>query len=127
MLDSLTGVTSVTVRAALDALALQQRVSADNIANANTGGFTARRVEFESALRAVEDSNSAPDVAKERLRAIGAGIAAGDYIRSADGPGVQLDLELARLNETVLKYQALLQGLSQSGSMTRMAVTGDVR
>jgi len=127
MLDGLTGVTGAMVRTALDALALQQRVSADNIANANTDGFSARRVVFEDALRAVEDAHAAPELAKARLAAIGAGITAGDFIRVADAPGVQLDLEVARLNETVLKYQALVQGLEQSGSLVRMAVTGEAR
>lgn len=127
MLESLQGVTSTLVRVALDGLAQQQRVIANNIANANSTGFNARRLDFESELRAAArtDRHAEPEIAKAHLRQIGANIAAGDYIHAAPDATVEIDLELARMNETVLKYQALIQGLGKSGSLVQMAITGD--
>ncbi|MCW2531724.1 MAG: flagellar basal-body rod protein FlgB, partial [Blastococcus sp.] len=43
--------TSTTLHAALSGLAQRQRVTADNIANIQTPGFLAGRVDFESSLR----------------------------------------------------------------------------
>lgn len=127
MLESLQGVTSTVVRVALDGLAQQQRVLANNIANANSSGFNARRLDFESALQDVvkSDRYAAPETAKAHLRQIGASIAAGDYIRETGNPTVQLDIELAQMNETVLKFQALIEGLSKSGSLVQMAISGE--
>lgn len=127
MLDSLQSVTGTMVRVALDGLAQQQRVIANNIANANSAGFTALQLDFESALQAAarSDRYAEPAAAKAHLLQIGRQIAAGDYVRESANPQVQLDLELARMNETVLKYQALIQGLSKSGSLVQMAITGD--
>jgi flagellar basal-body rod protein FlgB len=129
MLESLQGVTSTVVRVALDGLAQQQRVLANNIANANSSGFSARRIDFETALQDVvkSDRYAAPETAKTHLRQIGQAIAAGDYIRETDNPTVQLDLELAQMNETVLKFQALIEGLSKSGSLVQMAISGEGR
>ena len=44
-----------SARCALDALSLRQRVIADNIANVNTPGFLAGRVQFEDALCLLKD------------------------------------------------------------------------
>ena len=44
-------VTSSALHSALSGLAQRQRVTADNIANLQTPGFLAGRVDFESGLR----------------------------------------------------------------------------
>lgn len=127
MLESLQGVTSTVVRVALDGLAQQQRLIANNIANANSAGYSARHLEFENALRAAADIGAGSDseTVKARVADVGASIDAGDFIHRNGDSTVQLDIELARMNETVLKYQALLRGLDQSGSFARMAISGD--
>lgn len=127
MLEGIQGVTSTLVQVALDGLAQQQRVIANNIANANSEGFSAQRFDFEKALRAAANSglNESSADAKSRLMAVGNAIESGDYIHNATDTTVQLDLEMARMNETVLRYQALIQGLNQSGSLVQMAITGD--
>lgn len=127
MLDSLQGVTSTLVRVALDGLAQQQRVIANNIANANSTGFSAQRLDFESALKSAAKSGltDSDNDAKAWLLRVGNSIDTGDYIHTANNPGVQLDMEMTQLNETVLKYQALIQGLNLSGSLVQMAITGE--
>ena len=44
-------VVASTLSTALDGLSLRQRVTADNISNIDTPGFTAATVDFESSLR----------------------------------------------------------------------------
>lgn len=127
MLEALQGVTSAVVRVALDGLAQQQRVTADNIANANSAGFQPRRVVFEQALQeaAAIGGGRGDEAVKARLAGLRTAIGHGDYIHAAATPQVELDLEMARLNATVIRYQALIQGLDQSGSFLRMAISGD--
>ena len=127
MLEGLQGVTSTVVQVALDGLVQQQRVTANNIANANSTGFSAQRTDFESALRAAAstDLTDSAGAAKARLLRIDDAIDTGAYIHTATNPTVQLDVEMARMNETVLKYQALIQGLNMSGSLVQMAISGD--
>jgi flagellar basal-body rod protein FlgB len=43
-------IASLTLQSAVSGLGVRQRVTADNIANLETPGFHARRVEFESSL-----------------------------------------------------------------------------
>ena len=127
MIDSIPSVTSALVGVALDGLALQQRVIANNIANVNSPGFAAGRVDFETALRNAADGgiDNTPAEIKERLQQVDAGIDTGTFIKQAEQPGVQLDLEMAQLNQTVLKYQALIQGLNSFGALTSMAISGE--
>lgn len=127
MIDRLSTVTVKLVEVALDGLAMQQRVIANNIANANTTGFVPQRLDFESELRSAANRNigdSAED-AKQRLMEIDTSLDSGSFLRAANSLGVQLDLEMASLNQTVLKYSALVQALNQYGSLTAMAISGE--
>jgi flagellar basal-body rod protein FlgB len=126
MLDSLQEISGAVVQVALDGLAQRQRVIANNIANANSAGFSAQRMDFESALQAAAaDALAGTADTQDRWRQVGAAIEAGAYIHGADNPTVQLDLEMAKMNETVIKYQALIQGLNQSNSLVQMAISGN--
>lgn len=110
MFDS---VTSLALESALDGLALRQRAIANNIANVNTPGYQARRVEFESAL------------AKS--------VAAGDGTSGAttstsleptrlDGSNVNLDTETLSNIDTVLRYQFATQAAAGPFSSIRTAL-----
>ena len=48
------------IESALDSVSLRQRVTADNIANMNTPGFKASRVEFENSLASAMASIHVP-------------------------------------------------------------------
>lgn len=127
MIDAIAGHTGSIVEVALDALSMQQRVHANNIANVNTNGYMAQRMEFESALHAVASSDKLQaNNANEQLAQLDSRINRGELVRSSVQPGVELDVEMAGLSETVLKYQALIQGLIQYNSMAAMAIAGDV-
>ncbi|WP_324650444.1 flagellar basal body rod protein FlgB [Georgenia sp. H159] len=111
MFDS---VTSVAMKSALDALSLRQRVIADNIANVNTPGFRAGRVQFEDALAsAVRSGDDAP--LKTRVE------------RSLeptrmDGNNVNLDTETLSNVDTNLRYQVAVRSIDGSFSAVRTAL-----
>lgn len=127
-MNELTTQAGATVAAALDALSLRQQVIAANLANVGTSDYRPRRVSFEQALQAslqlaTKDSNEAlqgQEGFQESLRS-------GAYTRASDRPGVEIDVELTQLSETVLRYHALIQGLSKYGSLLHMAILGDAK
>jgi flagellar basal-body rod protein FlgB len=81
---------------ALDGLALRQRMIANNIANVNTPGYTAQRVQFEDALaRSVAAGNGAANATVERFL----------EPTRLDGNNVNLDTETLSNVDTVLRYQ----------------------
>src|SRR3712207_2485377 len=86
-------VTSSALKAALDGLAQRQRTTADNIANINTPGFLAGRVDFESSLRGAiaggEDPATADAVTARSLEPT-----------NVNGNNVNLDSETIIATET---------------------------
>jgi flagellar basal-body rod protein FlgB len=81
---------------ALDGLALRQRTIANNIANVNTPGYTAKRVQFEDAIaRSVAAGNGAANATVERSL----------EPTRLDGNNVNLDTETLSNVDTVLRYQ----------------------
>lgn len=126
MLDNIGGVTPQLVSLALDVAALRQQVIANNIANANTPGFRPQRVRFEQILDQAAlltsdrpgDASLARQVGDLRER-----LAGGELIEASGEQKVALDMEMAKLAENVLRYQALLEGLGKRGSIVKLAVT----
>ncbi len=106
MLES---VTSSALISALDGLALRQRSIAENIANVNTPGYQAKRVQFEDELRRAVDG--------------GSGSVAATVERSLEptrlnGNNVNLDTETLSNIDTVLRFQFASQ--AASGQFTSM-------
>lgn len=109
-------VTSVALNSALRGLALRQRVTADNIANINTPGYTAGRVDFESALRQALDTGSSPDV----TGAVGRSL---EPTRQ-DGNNVNLDEESLAMVDTGLRYQLTTEAVNAKFQILRDAIKG---
>src|SRR4051794_13066472 len=108
-------VTSTALHAALTGLAQRSRVTADNIANINTPGFLAGRVDFESALSNALSSGEAP------------ALSSGTIARSLDptntnGNNVNLDHETLIATETGLRYQLALNALDGKYDVLRTAL-----
>ncbi|SFL23175.1 flagellar basal body rod protein FlgB [Geodermatophilus ruber] len=108
-------VTSSALHAALAGLAQRQRVTADNIANIQTPGFLAGRVDFESNLRGALRNGQAPTVST------------GTVARSLEptnthGNNVNLDAETVIATETGLRYQLALNALDGKYSVMRTAL-----
>jgi len=129
MLDSLSTVASSTVHVALDALALRQQLISTNLANANSAQYGSYRIDFEQALQREVDSSAtrSPAETLESLRSLRGELSSGAHIKESASAAVEIDQEMIRLNETVIRYQALIQGLGKYGSLARMAISGEVK
>ena len=107
--------TSTALHAALSGLAQRQRVTADNIANIQTPGFLAGRVDFESSLRGALSGGDMPSVD------------GGQVLRSLEptntnGNNVNLDAETVLATETGLRYQLALNALDGKYDVLRSAL-----
>ena len=106
-------VTFQAMESALDALALRQRVIADNISNVQTPGFLAGRVEFEGSLaRAV--SNGDGQVTASVSRSL-------EPTRT-NGNNVNLDTETLLNIDTNLRYSLATRAVDGTFSAIRTAM-----
>src|SRR3954463_10005590 len=107
--------TSTTLHAALSGLAQRQRVTADNIANINTPGFLAGRVDFESSLKGALGQGETPAFN-------GAYTARSLEPTNTNGNNVNLDQETVIATETGLRYQLALNALDGKYNSLRTAL-----
>lgn len=113
-------VTNVTLRSALDGLAMRQRTTADNIANIQTPHFLAGKVQFEDALRQAVSDGDTSEI----------GGATGTIARSIeptreDGNNVNLDEETVASEQTALQYQLTVQAMSAKFARLRASIGGN--
>lgn len=128
MIDDLGGVTSALAKLALDAAVLRHQVIANNIANAQTPGFRPQYVSFEEYLSAAAGSQTGREtdaVLRAEVESLRERLDAGQLVHSDDVTEVNVDQEMARLSANVLRYQALLEGLSKRGDLVKMAISGE--
>ena len=111
MFDS---VTSAVMKGALDALSLRQRVIADNIANVNTPGFRAGRVQFEDELAKAVRTGRAEPVQPTVSRSL--------EPTRLDGNNVNLDTETLSNVDTNLRYQVAVRAVDGTYSSIRTAL-----
>jgi flagellar basal-body rod protein FlgB len=108
-------VTVAAIHSALNGLALRQRVIADNIANINTPGYHAKKVEFESALAsAVSDGAGSVD----------ANVRSSLEPTREDGNNVNLDHETLANVDTGLRYQLMLRAMDGKFGLLRDSIRG---
>ena len=126
MLDDIGGVTSQLVKVALNASLLRHEVIANNIANANTPGYQPQRVNFENLLLNIEHDRDAlmDEVVKAQLDELRQVIDEGGVIEQSGQQQVELDVEMVEMTENVIRYRALLEGLSKRGDLIKMAISG---
>lgn len=98
---------------ALDALSLRQRVIASNIANVQTPGYLAQRVEFEDALTAAVKHGSGQTTART--------LTSLEPTRE-DGNNVNLDTETLSNVDTNLRYQLATRAVDNQFSLVRAAM-----
>jgi flagellar basal-body rod protein FlgB len=116
--------TDVVIRGGLDGLAARHRAYAENIANIETPGFQPREVPFETQLRKLRDEmaqnpSSVGHVASLALEPVEDDQGA----NRVDGNGVQADLQVTRLAESTLSYEALAQAARMREGILRSVVT----
>ncbi|GAA5025418.1 flagellar basal body rod protein FlgB [Terrabacter aeriphilus] len=110
MLDS---VTSAALTSALNGLSQRQRAIADNIANVNTPGYHAQRVQFENALAASVRAGDG---------AVSASTSISEEPTRTNGNNVNLDTETLSNIDTVLRFQFASQALNGKFSALRTAM-----
>ncbi|HEX9812993.1 MAG TPA: flagellar basal body protein [Burkholderiales bacterium] len=117
--------TSALVSLALDAAASKHLAIAQNIANANNEGYRPLRVEFDRQLALFRNEllDRGDDARATRLV---------DTLRSSTvateepqaAAKVQLDVEVAKMAENTVHYQALLAARGKMASLVRIAING---
>jgi flagellar basal-body rod protein FlgB len=108
-------VTMSALHTALSGLSLRQRTISDNIANIETPGFHAGRVDFESSLRAAMQDGTDPAQAQPSL-------AQSLEPTRLDGNNVNLDEETLAMSETQLRYQLVSQAVTDQFARLRTAI-----
>ena len=109
-------ITTDTLHSAMRGLAARQRVIADNIANIDTPGFLAGRVDFETALRDAVTQGEPGDVRPASARSLAP--------TGVNGNNVNLDEETLANIDTGLRYQLVVEAMNAKFSLLRTAIGG---
>jgi flagellar basal-body rod protein FlgB len=110
----LADVTMAALHAALNGLALRQRVISDNIANINTPGFLAGKVSFEAQLADALSTGSSDAATPVVTRSTEA--------PRQDGNNVNLDAETVDAVKTNLEYQTMVEAMNAKFHLLRTAI-----
>ena len=110
-------VTMAALHSMLRGLSTRQRTIADNLANLETPGFTAKKVEFESSLKAALED--------------GSGLAAPTTRASRNAPmpngnNVSIEEEILDLQETNLKYQLGIEAMTSKFNLLRSSMRSTI-
>lgn len=124
MIDSLFDKNIDLLSKSMDMQLLRHSVIADNIANAETPHFKARRVDFEKELeRAVEAQENG-------ITGASRGIASAEPVVYEDAVSesgqdlntVDMDREMAELTKNDVKYSAAVQAMTQKFALLKYAI-----
>lgn len=124
MIDELSGATSALVKVMLDANLQSQRLSANNIANANSRGYSPMTVDFDRLYRDAEAILDKGGSTVDELTTVKDSVGTSSYTQTDDA-AVSLDMEMVRLNQAVIQYQALLKAMGKYGGLVKMAINGE--
>ena len=110
-------VSSSALRVAVTGLAARQNAVANNIANIETPGYRARKVEFEEALRGAVAKGLSP---------LGVAPQTKDSLEPTrlNGSNVNLDEETLSHIDTTMRYQLTLRAMDTKYAMLRDAIKG---
>lgn len=110
----------------MDLCLVRHAIVSDNIANAETPLFKARRVEFESELQKAVEMNEAGIRVHERdLAAVQPRIFEDPLSeRGQDLNTVDMDREMTDLTKNDVKYSATTQAVSKKFALLKYAITG---
>jgi len=106
------------IQTSLDGLAARQRIIAQNVANAETPGYTAQNVNFEDSLRAAVANGdpTATDISTTPSSAHAL----------PNGNNVNVDEETVALMDTGLRYQLATQSMNNEFSILRDSMRQDL-
>jgi len=116
----------------LDGLSLRNKVIADNIANVDTPGFKRSDVNFNEVLQAALGKEGLAGIELRRTspgHLPGIGTFSGNFVIKDtsttfrnDGNNVDIDMEMARLAQNTLHYNALSTALTSHLMMLRQVI-----
>jgi flagellar basal-body rod protein FlgB len=118
---------------ALNGLALREEMISRNVANVDTPGYQAVQVDFEQSLKKQMNgggslgltTTSAKHISPSNNPAgvVTTGLRKGGSAR-ADGNDVDVDVEMAQMTETGIRYETLLQLVSNKISLLKTIASG---
>jgi flagellar basal-body rod protein FlgB len=106
--------TMAALEAGLTGEAQRQRATSDNIANVNTPGYRAKRVDFETSLARALDRKGSSTVSVAQSLA--------EPWASLNGNSVSLEAETAVLVKSGLHYEAIVSAVNHRFSVTSTAI-----
>ena len=109
-------VTMSALQMSLRGLAARQRAIADNVANVETPGFIAKRVDFESSLRAAVAQHSPQNATISEA-------SSSDPVNDS-GNNVSLEAETLDLTDANLRYQLSIEAHNAKFRLLRTAIRG---
>ncbi len=113
MLDD---IASLSLQSAMHSLSVQQQVTANNIANLETPGFTAKNVSFESSLaNAIAAGNPSAAITST---------SASTNAPGANGNNVSLDDELVTTTKNQLQQQLVAGALTSTYGLMSVVLSG---
>ena len=126
--------TTDALGASINFRALRQNVVSSNIANAETPGYKAKKLDFEEALARAVDLNGLNKVHTDHPDhvAVGGGSVRGvradvydnpDVNTSNDGNTVDLEREMAKLSENTILYKAAIQLINKKLAALKYAAS----
>ena len=98
----------------LRGVAQRQRTISDNIANLETPNFTAKRVEFEGALRDALESGDSANIMPTIVNTTDPAL--------PNGNNVSVDKEIVALQETALRYQLGIEAITSKLNLIRSSM-----
>lgn len=110
----------------LDLYLLRHNITSDNIANAETPGFKARRVDFEDQLnRTVEAQETGNEtLVNQELGAVKANVSEeANSELGNDLNTVDMDKEMAVMTKNDIKYSAASQAITKKMALLKYAIS----
>jgi flagellar basal-body rod protein FlgB len=112
--------TQLALQQSIAGAAQRQQALASNIANASTPGYQRVDVDFHGALQAALGSSDPSKAVQDTSFTTAADRSVGPV--AADGSGIDIDAESAKLSENDLEQEAAVQVLHARDSILRSAM-----
>ena len=124
MLADLFDKTTRALGASLQLRQTRNNVISSNIANAETPGYQAKKMDFEAALSRALDTEGQGGVAENAIGHVGAEIYENpDGVPGNDGNTVDMDKEMSSLAENSIAYKAAIQLINKKMAALKYAAT----
>jgi flagellar basal-body rod protein FlgB len=121
---------------ALNFREMRQELISSNVANANTPGFKAKKLDFEEALARALDVDGQMNMHASDDRHFNVGNGGFNNLEpeiyddpngvvSENGNTVDVESEMARMNENKIMYDALVQLINKKMGLMKYAITNE--